>query len=66
MQRFKFGRGLAGFGRGSAARKKKGHKKTRQEKDQRAPQSGDFKEKQWHLLGLPADKKVLDVAKKFL
>jgi len=57
---------MAGFGRSSAACKKKGHKKTRREKDQRAPQSGDFKEKQWHLLGLPADKKVLDVAKKFL
>jgi hypothetical protein len=28
----------------------KRHKKTRREKDQRAPQFGDFKEKQWHLL----------------
>ncbi|ELP26250.1 hypothetical protein F385_621 [Pantoea agglomerans 299R] len=34
----------------SGAGRKKGHKKTRQEKDQRAPQFGDFKEKQWHLL----------------
>jgi hypothetical protein len=31
-------------------RAKKRHKKTRREKDQRAPQFGDFKEKQWHLL----------------
>ncbi|MCX2200315.1 hypothetical protein LDO48_08805 [Pantoea agglomerans] len=30
--------------------RKKGIKKTRREKDQRAPQFGDFKEKQWHLL----------------
>jgi len=30
--------------------REKRHKKTHREKDQRAPQFGDFKEKQWHLL----------------
>jgi len=47
-------------------RTKKRHKKTRREKDQRAPQFGDFKEKQWHLLGLSLNNKVLDVSKKIL
>jgi hypothetical protein len=49
-----------------AQRGGKGHKKTRREKDQRAPQFGDFKEKQWHLFRLPLNKKVLDAAKKIL
>ncbi|WNN33506.1 hypothetical protein RIN65_13225 [Pantoea agglomerans] len=35
---------------GMTGRDEKRHKKTRREKDQRAPQFGDFKEKQWHLL----------------
>jgi len=45
---------------------KKRHKKTRREKDQRAPQFGDFKEKQWHLFRLSLNKKVLDAGKKIL
>lgn len=41
------------------------HKKTRWEKDQRAPQFGDFKEKQWHLFRLWSVKKFWTSVKKF-
>jgi len=59
---FKFGEVLMLKWGGQDAR----HKKTRWEKDQRAPQFGDFKEKQWHLFRLWSVKKVLDVSKKIL